>query len=79
MAAKSMSVTITVSTDPRFDERYFIDVRDTTGGRNIQMTTRHADADAARDLVSRITAEADRRDIAVTTLDRTCELYEESK
>lgn len=44
--SKTVEARISISTDTRVEGRYFVDVRDTTGGRNRQMTTRVTDTPA---------------------------------
>jgi hypothetical protein len=40
---KRVEARVSVSTDTRVEGRYFVDVRDVTGGRDHQMTTRVTD------------------------------------
>lgn len=53
MSAKTVEARVSISTDARVEGRYFVDVRDTTGGRDHQMTTRVTDAPA--DFVAELT------------------------
>ncbi len=48
-AQKTVTATVTISTNPDTAHigRYFVDVRDTTGGRNRQMTTKVTNTPAA--------------------------------
>lgn len=46
MSAKTVEARVSISTDTRVEGRYFVDVRDTTGGRDHQMTTRVTDTPA---------------------------------
>lgn len=43
---KRVEARVSVSTDTRVEGRYFVDVRDVTGGRDHQMTTRVTDSPA---------------------------------
>ncbi len=44
---KTVKAIVSISTDPRVQGRYFVDVRDTTNGAYRQMTTRTTDDPAA--------------------------------
>lgn len=46
MSDKTIEARVSISTDTRVEGRYFVDVRDTTAGRNRQMTTRVTDEPA---------------------------------
>jgi len=46
MSGKTVEARVSVSTDGRVEGRYFVDVRDVTGGRDHQMTTRVTDTPA---------------------------------
>ncbi len=46
MSDKTVEARVSISTDTRIKGRYFVDVRDTTNGRNRQMTTRVTDTPA---------------------------------
>lgn len=70
--SKTVSVTISVSTDTRVQGRYFVDVRDTTGGRDRQLTTRVLDDPAP--FLAELGAAAAQNDVAVTVTDTTGEL-----
>ena len=43
---KTVEARVSISTDTRVEGRYFVDVRDTTNGRDRQMTTRVTDTPA---------------------------------
>lgn len=43
---KRVEARVSISTDTRVEGRYFVDVRDVTGGANRQMTTRVTDKPA---------------------------------
>lgn len=43
---KRVEARVSISTDTRVEGRYFVDVRDVTGGRDRQMTTRVTDSPA---------------------------------
>ena len=43
MIKRTVTVTVSLSTNFQVSGRYFIDVRDTTGGANRQVTTRKTD------------------------------------
>lgn len=43
---KRVEARVSISTDTRVEGRYFVDVRDVTGGRDRQMTTRVTDKPA---------------------------------
>lgn len=70
---KTVEARVMISTDPRTAHigRYFIDVRDTTGGRNRQMTTHVTDTPA--DFIRELTAEGIRQGVLVTYVDQTGE------
>ena len=71
MSEKTVTATVSISTDGRVEGRYFIDVRDTTGGANWQMTTRITDTPA--DFIRDLTTEAIRQGIIVEYIDTTGE------
>lgn len=68
---KSVSITVSMSTNPAVSGRYFVDVRDTTEGRDRQMTTRHEDDPRA--FVRELTAVFVNGGIAVVVMDNTLE------
>lgn len=74
MTEKTASLTITVSSNPLFDERYFVDFRDTTGGRDRQLRTWHMDADDVRFQIGQLKVLASQHDITLTIDDRTGEI-----
>lgn len=71
--SKQITVTVSISTDLRVMHigRYFIDVRDTTGGRNHQMTTRIKDAAGALRFIGDLRDEAARQGVAVIVMNET--------
>lgn len=72
--AKKATVTASISTNPTFSERYFVDVRDVTNGRNRQMTTRHLDAQDIPNFLTKIYEAADKNGVEVEFIDETDEL-----
>jgi len=72
--AKTITVTVSLSTNPAVAGRYFADLRDTTNNRNHQMTNITRDADEIRTWIGQIEGLAARRDITVTVTDTTGEL-----
>lgn len=74
MADKTATVTISISTNMNFAERYFVDLRDTTGGRNRQMRTWHLNQGDARRLVLDLQGAAERNGVALTATDTTGEV-----
>lgn len=70
--SKAVTVTTSISTDTRVQGRYFIDVRDTTAGRNRQMTTRVLDDPAP--FIAELTEAAAQHDVTVTVIDESGEL-----
>lgn len=69
-----MSVTISTSTNPQVAGRYFVDVRDTTNGRNRQVTTRTRDKDEVIEFLAAIEDAARVNSINVTITDTTREV-----
>jgi hypothetical protein len=69
--AKTVEARVSISTDTRAEGRYFVDVRDTTGGRNRQMTTRVTDTPAA--FVAELTAAGLKAGVFVEMVDQTGE------
>jgi hypothetical protein len=69
MSAKTVEARVSISTDTRVQGRYFVDVRDTTGGRNRQMTTRVTDTPAA--FVAELTAAGLKAGVFVELVDNT--------
>ena len=69
--AKTVEARVSVSTDSRTAHigRYFIDVRDTTGGRDHQMTTRVTDTPA--EFVAELTAAGLKAGVFVELVDNT--------
>jgi hypothetical protein len=62
---KEMTITVSLSTNPQVEGRYFIDIRDTTGGRNRQMTTRVRDHKPALRFIEDVKAEAVKHNVTV--------------
>jgi len=71
---RTMSVTISISTNPSVAGRYFVDVRDTTAGRNRQVTTRTRDKDEVTEFLAAIEDAARGNSINVTITDTTREV-----
>lgn len=67
--AKTVEARVSISTDTRVEGRYFVDVRDTTGGRNRQMTTRVTDTPAV--FVAELTAAGLAAGVFVELVDET--------
>lgn len=67
--SKTVEARVSISTDTRVEGRYFVDVRDTTGGRNHQMTTEVTD-DPAR-FVRELTAAGLKAGVFVELVDET--------
>lgn len=67
--SKAITVTLSISTDTRITGRYFVDVRDTTAGRNRQMTTRVLDDVAP--FLAELAKHADAAGVAMTVVDET--------
>lgn len=72
--SKEVKITASISTNPTFSERYFLDMRDVTNGRNRQLTTRHLDADGAGNFLVKATAAAQANGVELTFVDETGEL-----
>jgi len=68
---KTVEARVSISTDGRVEGRYFVDVRDTTAGRDRQMTTRVTNTPA--DFIRDLTAEGIRQGVLVTYVDNTGE------
>jgi len=71
---KTVEARVSISTDGRVEGRYFVDVRDTTAGRDRQMTTRVTD-DPLK-FIRDLTAEGIRQGVLVTYVDNTGEVAE---
>lgn len=75
---KNVTVTISLSTNPDVDGRYFIDVRDTTRVENPrhahQLTTRTRHRKEALGFLDDLRAEARKQGVRVTVKDETGEL-----
>jgi hypothetical protein len=69
MSAKTVEARISISTDGRVEGRYFVDVRDVTGGRDHQMTTRVTDTPA--EFVAELTAAGLAAGVFVELVDNT--------
>jgi hypothetical protein len=69
MSDKTVEARVSISTDTRIEGRYFVDVRDTTNGRNHQMTTRVTD-DPAK-FIQELTAAGLKAGVLVTYIDET--------
>lgn len=74
MSAKTATVTITVSTNPTFSERYFVDFRDTTGGVNRQLRTWHLNSGPVHYLLSALQEQASQAGVSLTVADTTGEV-----
>lgn len=66
---KTVEARVSVSTDTRVEGRYFVDVRDTTGGRDRQMTTRVTDEPVK--FIQELTAAGLKAGVMVTYVDKT--------
>lgn len=71
---KTVEARVSISTDTRVEGRYFVDVRDTTAGRDRQMTTRVTDNPLG--FIQELTAEGLKQGVMVTYLDNTGEMAE---
>lgn len=75
---KSVTATITVSSDPRFDTRYFIDLRDTTHASETrqarQMLVQHFDKPEALKWIEEMRVAAEKAGVAFTAIDKTGEV-----
>lgn len=74
--AKTVTLTASVSTNPTFSERYFLDLRNTTGGKNTQMTTRHEDSNGVVDFLIKCKKSAAANNVTLTFIDETGELQD---
>jgi hypothetical protein len=68
---KTVTATVSISTNPAVAGRYFIDLRDTTGGANRQMTTFHTDTPAT--VLREVTAAGLKAGVLVESVDATGE------
>ena len=66
---KTVEARVGISTDGRVEGRYFVDVRDTTGGRDRQMTTRVTDDPLS--FIQELTAAGLAAGVLVTYVDNT--------
>lgn len=66
---KTVEARVSISTDTRVEGRYFVDVRDTTGGRDRQMTTRVTDTPA--EFIKELTAAGLAAGVLVEFVDNT--------
>lgn len=71
-ASKTTEARVSISTNPSVQGRYFVDVRDTTAGRNRQMTTRTTDTPAV--FVAELTAAGIAAGVFVELVDNTGEV-----
>lgn len=69
MSGKSMTVSLGISSDTRVEGKYFLDVRDTTNGRNRQMTTRVNDAPEILTVINELMDLAAQHKVEFTTVD----------
>lgn len=67
--SKTVEARVSISTDTRVEGRYFVDVRDTTGGRNHQMTAQVTDDPAG--FVRELTATGLKAGVFVELVDET--------
>jgi hypothetical protein len=74
MTERTAKIMVSLSTNPSVSGRYFVDVRDTTGGRNRQLTTRTNDADYVLDFIRQAKGQSQAQGINLTVEDRTGEL-----
>ena len=66
---KTVEARVSISTDARVEGRYFVDVHDTTGGRDRQMTTKVTDTPA--DFVAELTTAGLKAGVFVELVDLT--------
>ena len=71
---KTVEARVSISTDTRVEGRYFVDVRDTTAGRDRQMTTRVTNDPLS--FIRELTAAGLAQGVLVTYADNTGELAE---
>ncbi|HEU4752004.1 MAG TPA: hypothetical protein VFU47_02770 [Armatimonadota bacterium] len=71
MSKKTVEIRVSISTDTRVSGRYFIDLRDTTGGANRQMTTRVMDAEDALVFIGAAEGHARRAGVTTTVVNET--------
>lgn len=71
--SKTVEARVMISTNPATAHigRYFIDVRDTTGGRNRQLTTRVADPAGVADFLSDLAGAAKTQHVDLVKIDQT--------
>lgn len=71
--AKTATLTASVSTDTRVSHigRYFLDLRNTTGGRNVQLKTKICTAETAAQFLADCKAGASKAGVELTFIDAT--------
>jgi len=69
MSDKTVEARVSINTNPQVEGRYFVDVRDTTGGRDHQMTTRITDTPA--EFIRELTAAGLKAGVLVEFIDHT--------
>lgn len=68
---KKVKITVSLSTNPDVEGRFFVDVRDVTNGRNRQMTTRTRDDGPARRFIEQVQEEGARQGVEVEVVSET--------
>lgn len=71
MNKKTVEIRVSISTDTRVSGRYFIDLRDTTGGANRQMASRVMDREDALVFIGQAEGAAQRAGVTTTLVDQT--------
>lgn len=73
MSAKTVEIRVSISTDPRTAHigRYFIDIRDTTGGANRQMTTKVLNGEDVPVFIGQAEGAARRAGVTTTVVNET--------
>lgn len=72
--SKAGKLTISISSDPRFTQRYFVDFRDVTNGRNKQLRVWHKDAAEVIDLAAQLEIVAKASGVALEIVDESGEI-----
>lgn len=71
MNKKTVEIRVSISTDTRVSGRYFIDLRDTTGGANRQMASRVMDREDALVFIGQAEGAARRANVTTTVVNHT--------
>lgn len=72
--SKSVKITVHLSTNPQVAGRYFLDMRDTSNGRNRQMATRTVDHDEVVKFIAEVCKYASPNNVSVEIRDETREM-----